>query len=360
MRTYQIAYDLLPVSKLALSTRGSHEVGKGYGFTLVELLVVVAIIAMLVALHLPAVQAVREAARRTQCTNHLKQIGLAWLNFESAQGGLVGGGWGRSWIGDPDLGLGKSQPGGWIYQQLPFVERADLASVGKGLPDAEKRDALAHQLIATPVEIMNCPSRREARAYKMGLQHINATFTSVAARTDYAANSGTATWSAPLSREPTNILDVLSGAHPLPQPTVAATFGRAAGAICFEGESVRLRRIIDGTSKTYMIGEKYLNPNHYTTGRDPGDDWSMYGGHQDDNHRVSGMPGPDGSCEPNDCWRPLRDRTGLVNRASFGSAHSVWNVVMCDGSVHSKGFDIDPWGHAAAAHRADGGQFLGR
>ena len=89
------------------------------GFTLVELLVVIAIIGILIAMLLPAVQAAREAARRLQCSSQLKQIGVAFHNHAATHRHYPTGGWGWRWIGDPDRGYGKAQPGGWVYNILP-------------------------------------------------------------------------------------------------------------------------------------------------------------------------------------------------------------------------------------------------
>ena len=99
------------------------------GFTLVELLVVIAIIGILVALLLPAVQAAREAARRSQCQNNLKQLSVAVLNYENTHKTLPSGGWGWHWMGDPDGGYGKDQPGSWLYSILPYLEEANVRTI---------------------------------------------------------------------------------------------------------------------------------------------------------------------------------------------------------------------------------------
>src|SRR5690606_28075703 len=104
----------------------------GRGFTLVELLVVIAIIGILVALLLPAVQAAREAARRTQCKNNLGQIALGCLLHVDAHQSLPSGGWAKYYTADPNRGYGPDQPGGWCYNILAFVEEESLRDLGRG------------------------------------------------------------------------------------------------------------------------------------------------------------------------------------------------------------------------------------
>ncbi len=136
-------------------------------FTLVELLVVIAIIGILVALLLPAVQAVREAARRTQCKNNVKQLALGCLLHVDTQRFLPSGGWRDSYPPDPNRGYGWKQPGSWAYNILAYIEEQSLRDLGKGqsfdgatasraFQDASK------QLHQTPVAAFNCPTRRAA------------------------------------------------------------------------------------------------------------------------------------------------------------------------------------------------------
>ncbi|MFI4851736.1 MAG: DUF1559 domain-containing protein [Gimesia chilikensis] len=121
------------------------------GFTLIELLVVIAIIAILVALLLPAVQQAREAARRTQCKNNLKQIGLALHNYHDTQNGLP-----------PGLILWRKQPGNQAVLHsiltclLPYVDQANLAeSYDTDFSFEEPENQLA---VNTHLAVYTCPS----------------------------------------------------------------------------------------------------------------------------------------------------------------------------------------------------------
>jgi len=132
------------------------------GFTLVELLVVIAIIGILVGLLLPAVQAAREAARRMQCKNNLKQIGLAFQNFHDTFRYFPHGG--KHWSFHVGYGrgpyLGEKQTVGWGFQILPYVEAQNVFEGG----DATDNYGRSIVSMQTPVPVFFCPSVRAAKA----------------------------------------------------------------------------------------------------------------------------------------------------------------------------------------------------
>ncbi|MDO4628199.1 MAG: DUF1559 domain-containing protein [Planctomycetia bacterium] len=311
------------------------------GFTLVELLVVIAIIGMLVGLLLPAVQQAREAARQMQCSNNLKNLSLGALNHESQNQTLPTGGWDGFWVGDADLGFKDVQTGGWAYSLLPFVEQTALWQLGmNGVqePDSTQRQN-AKIRSETPLPIFYCPSRRTATAkssaYLGGTQLANCDKTDMAAKTDYAANGG----------DPKNG-NWNSGGYGSTPNTIAQgkthCVSITCSGVCYFKSMVALGEIRDGTTNTYLFGEKFIPPNAYEESAYGGDDLSVFCGNDEDIIR---------SC----ATRPIQDRLGINDANCFGAAHAgTFGMAMCDGSVQKISYSLDTDTHRRLANKADG------
>jgi prepilin-type N-terminal cleavage/methylation domain-containing protein len=321
-------------------------------FTLVELLVVIAIIDILVAVLIPAINAAREAARRTQCLDNLKNIGLAANNHLNAHKFFPSGGWGWLWAGDPDRGFNERQPGGWLYNILPFMEDHALHDKGKGMPAAQKR-AAATEVIKTPLAWATCPTRRDLRPFR---NIFNPTCNNCqdpipeVARSDYSANCHGPNWQRnEFQGGPATLAQGDDPAYTGWRNTTCNNAGndRMCG-ISFERSTVRIKHIKDGVSHTYFVGERYLNRLQYGTGEDQADNEHMYVGFDNDMYKTGHVqPMGDGEYMPNGVPQPDPDR--------WGSAHpQVFHVVLCDASTHRIPFEIDLRTHQSLSHRADG------
>ena len=328
---------------------------RNHGFTLVELLVVIAIIGILIALLLPAVQAAREAARRMQCKNNLKNLALACMNHEDAQGHFPTAGWSVEWIGDPDRGFGKYQPGGWIYNTLPYLEAQDVHDIGKGVPDSQKKSILGTMFVQA-LYFQNCPSRRSPEQIKFGTQNasswsiFNATWPDAddrVCRSDYAGNGGTVR---PGDPRPKSIAQGDDDSWWAKYP--GGDQANYTGLFCPRGR-YSIRDVTDGTVNTILIGEKHLKPTAYYNGNDGGDNQPMFLGYDVDCIRFSSFS----NLDPKYVFPPMQDTVDNTRYLfyGFGSAHpSGANYAMVDGSVQSIGYDVDMDVFHRLCNRKDG------
>lgn len=311
-------------------------------FSLVELLTVVAIIAVLVGLLLPAVQSARESSRRSSCSNNLKQLALGCLQYEASQGHFPSGGWGFQWTGDPDAGLGQPQPGGWSYQILPFVEHQATFEMGADgvVPRTEppttngstttQRNA-ARDRGAVPIQTFVCPSRRGPGVLPCVSVsgYLNMAAISLSAGIDYAGSGGTASPQDTFSG--TN-----GGSNGFP---LLATLTRNATGIIYGASRVTPAHVRDGLSATVLLGEYNRNPDYYGEAIA-----SIYGG----GSLVVAVNGLS------------RDRAGIGGGTSrgtgnFGSAHPVnCFFAFCDGAVRPIRYDIQASVRSRLFNRADG------
>lgn len=218
------------------------------GFTLVELLVVIAIIGVLVGLLLPAVQAAREAARRTQCSNNLRQIGLAFHSYYSAYQRFPPG-----WLEDDNPVVEDRLPiAGWGLLILPYIEGQTLSSrfdlkkkITDGTPGGNPDNI---DLIGLPLANYLCPSdseRPEAESFA-AYQSYNPEIPALAI-SNYVASG-------------INCAPCLYGAMQRGETKFACPNGPTG--IIYRNSKISVADITDGTSSTFLAGERSHAPRH--------------------------------------------------------------------------------------------------
>lgn len=215
------------------------------GFTLIELLVVIAIIAILVALLLPAVQSVREAARRTQCQDHLHNLGLALHNYEGTFGRFPPG-----WIG----GSGRHDMFGnngfaWGTMLLPYTEQSPLYKQLNLNRSLIHSDNLA--ILRTPISIFLCPSDSQPETWQIEDEHSPGTVLAELASANYVGVFGSGP-DLPGGMELHDCEESYEDNGP---------GGQCRGnGLFFHNSNIRMNDIIDGTSNTLAIGERLTIP----------------------------------------------------------------------------------------------------
>lgn len=272
------------------------------GFTLVELLVTIAIIGILVALLLPAIQSARESGRRTQCQNNLKQIGVAIQTHHEAE---------------KHFPMGRNRfdqyAVSWAFFLMPYIEETTLYVTFD--PKFRVFDYENNQTMRTPIDILACPSRRVAAADRNfdnnDAPPLPGTL-GVATLSDYAANAG---------------IDHMTGMTTQQDSDgVFGGYSRADAGPIFSGSRISARQVEDGMAHTIAVGERHLPPVPAKTPPEM-------------EHHANGDTAAIAGDTPHTTFRGTKN--GLAeapddpDRTKFGSAHSsgVVQFVFLDGHV---------------------------
>lgn len=259
---------------------------------------------------------------------------------ENTLGYFPSGGWGWGWMGDPDRGFGLSQPGGWVFGTLSYLELQTLRDIGVGETFTQKKVSRV-TLVAQPVGMFRCPTRpRDALCdYVPSVAGTKFNMNTTAAimpvmRGDYAINAGSQSRNQ-IYPGPPSLADGDSPTYVWPDTSDHT-------GISYQRSKITAVQISDGLTKTLLLGEKYINALNYTNGLDFSENSNLYTGYENDNHRSTAD-------------RPQRDKDGLTLGEVFGSSHpNVFGMSMCDGSIRFTSFNVTPSVWTTMGGRQDG------